>query len=208
MIQRPFRHPFVLTAAAALGGCAPAALEPAPNPPAIQPAEPAPSAEAAPAAQPSAQPSAQPGKKPEAVAWTPGLTGENAEHAKACDGGDYAWCMTIGNLYELGPQKDLPRALAVYQLGCEGGDKGACMNVGRMYLDGAGTAADAAKGASILANACEEMKSADSCYLLGERYDKGAGVAKDPAKAKEFYGKACDNNFTNGCQKAGRKPKP
>jgi TPR repeat protein len=208
MIQRPLRHPFVLTVAAALGGCAPAALETAPNPPATQPTAPAPAAELSPAAQPSAQPSAQPAKKPDGVAWTPGLTGENAEQAKACDAGDYGLCMTIGNLYELGPQKDLPRALAVYKLGCDGGDKGACMNVGRMLLDGVGTAADVAKGTSILTNACEEMKNAEACYLLGERYDKGPGVEKDPGKAKDFYGKACDNHFTNGCQKAGRKSKP
>lgn len=195
-----------LLAAAALS-CSPAPTSTVPPSGAVTPPTDAP---AAPPATPA--PGDAPAKPPEkaapaAVAWTPGLTGETAERAKQCDAGDYAWCMIVGNHYELGASKDLPRALAVYKLGCDGGDKGACTNVGRMTLEGIGTTADPAKGAEQLATACNDMGHGDACSLLAGYYEKGTGVAKDAAKAKEFFAKACDKGNQTACKKAGNKAK-
>lgn len=164
----------------------------------------APSAEPAPSAAPSATPSATPDA--DAVAYKEGLTGDLAEHARACDKGDTAWCMSVGNAFEFGADKDLPRAILVYQRGCDGGDPGACANAGRLILLGFGAAMDADKALALFVKGCAMDIGRDTCAQLAARYEKGDGVKKDPKKAKEYWTQACEKKDAAACKKVGKQP--
>lgn len=184
----------------ALAGCG-GAVEPPPPPP------PPPVATAAPAPPPSAAPSASvDAGAPEGVAYKEGLTGDLAEHAKACDMGDTAWCMSVGNAFEFGADKDLPRAILVYQKGCDGGDPGACANAGRLILLGFGAAMDADKALALFEKGCAMDIGRDTCAQLAARYEKGDGVKKDPKKARDYWTQACDKKDHAACKKAGKPP--
>ncbi|HEX7601172.1 MAG TPA: hypothetical protein VF316_06180 [Polyangiaceae bacterium] len=185
-------------------GCSGTPTEPSTPP--LPTAATAPSAEPAPSAAPSATPSATPDAGADAVAYKEGLTGDLAEHARACDEGDTAWCMSVGNAFEFGADKDLPRAIRVYQKGCDGGDPGACANAGRLILLGFGAAMDADKALALFEKGCAMDIGRDTCAQLAARYEKGDGVKKDPKKAKEYWTQACEKKDAAACKKAGKQP--
>jgi TPR repeat protein len=112
----------------------------------------------------------------------------------AAENGSHA-CSLLGGLYIAGDgiPKDLPKGLALSQLGCERGDSWGCFNA-------AAVSTEPAKKASFLELACKGGDG-EGCFDLGVAYEKGNGVAADRRRATELYAKACQLGFAQACAK-------
>jgi hypothetical protein len=93
------------------------------------------------------------------------------------------------------------RLVTEWQEGCTAGELDKCANLGESYGKGIGVGQDAAKAASIYADACNRG-GARACQLLGEAYASGSGVTKDRSRALDFLGRACDSGEEEACVRA------
>src|SRR5262249_22466580 len=71
----------------------------------------------------------------------------------ACDGGDATACTELGNLLML--VDDPGRAANLYTKACNAGDAKGCMYLGALRVRGNGVPKDEARGATLLAKACD-----------------------------------------------------
>ena len=121
---------------------------------------------------------------------------------RACAGGSFESCATLGKLYETGlggaPQNDA-EAVKLYELACNSGEtRRACVSLSVMVDRGRGTPADPARAVAILRGACDGGSS-DACGMLSLHYLQGQGVARDTAKGIELLVKACEGEDRGSC---------
>lgn len=74
----------------------------------------------------------------------------------ACDGGSGPSCTFVGRIYEYadGVERDVPRALALYERACALGYLGGCYNVAVVLEKGQGVPRDAARAARLYRRVC------------------------------------------------------
>ena len=119
-------------------------------------------------------------------------------YARACDGGAYDVCNTLGEMHaQSGPLED-GRSEALFQRACEGGSSAGCLNLGLAFAG----REDYVHAVSLFERSCA-AGWAPGCQQLGHSYEAGEGVRADGAKALAWYGQACDGGLVDGCVSAG-----
>ena len=123
----------------------------------------------------------------------------------ACDRGEAAKCLELGQAYQSGngPQKDVVRAAALFQRGCELGIAQACNELGVAYRTGVGVPLDLGRAVMLYQRACD-TNYGPACNNLGFFYSRGLSVGKDEPRAASLYQRACDSGDAAGCENAGR----
>ena len=120
---------------------------------------------------------------------------------RACAGGSFESCASLGKLFETGigvPQSDA-EAVRLYELACASGQtRRACVSLSVMVERGRGTPADPARANALLERACNQGSS-DSCGMLSLHYFEGRGVPRDGAKGVELLIKACEGTDLGSC---------
>ena len=118
-----------------------------------------------------------------------------------CERGDADDCLTRGYAHEHGEggvEKDVAKALALYNKACDAGSGEGCNNAAYIHRRGLGVSKSYEKAVPLYAKACE-LNSGSGCNNLGHMYKHGKGVAKDLARAVAIRRKSCDLNSASGC---------
>jgi uncharacterized protein len=125
----------------------------------------------------------------------------------ACDGGDFAACSALADLFDHGRwtmEKDKPKAASLYQKACAGGAMSGCAGLAAMVQAGqGGLVRDDNRAVQLLQRACAggEMRA---CAGLGVMYSMGrGGLARDDKRAVELLQTACDDKNVAGCSSLG-----
>lgn len=130
---------------------------------------------------------------------------------KACAKDDALGCLNLSDSYDrgLGVPADPQRAFELLAKVCDGGDAPetalGCEEAGDR-LHRKGDPADAERGASYLARACEREPSRCAGFALATA--TGYGVPKDPAKARTLYDQACKAGNEGACKTLEAPTKP
>jgi len=90
-----------------------------------------------------------------------------------------------------GVEKDISKAVGLYQQAADMGNPLAINNLGRCYEYGEGVEKDISKAVELYQRAADMGNSA-AMNGLGDCYYYGQGVEKDLSKAIELYKKSCD----------------
>ena len=112
------------------------------------------------------------------------------------------------NLFKIsfaGVEKDLPRALNIYETACQRGSSGACNNAGLVWQNGLpGQSPDTKRAADYFLKACKGGHK-NGCFNLSTLYLKGSSsVPKDMQRALTFSLKSCELGHPYGCANAAR----
>jgi TPR repeat protein len=98
-------------------------------------------------------------------------------------------------------EKDLKRALTLYQLACERDDSLGCNNIGVMWEGGrGGLVKDEARAAALYEKACAGG-SVNACSSLGWFLFQGRVVPKDEPRGIELLRKGCQGGNEWGCDR-------
>jgi TPR repeat protein len=107
------------------------------------------------------------------LVYMDGLGGTTKDLAKAaalfrkgCDAKYGSACQTLGLMYETGTglEKDVVKAVQAYEQGCDAGSASSCTQAAAFYESGdGGVTKDAAKGATLRAQACKIKPDGDGC---------------------------------------------
>jgi hypothetical protein len=113
---------------------------------------------------------------------------------RACKMGSALGCRELARelLKGAGAEREMPRALALYERGCDSGlEENAhdCHEAARLALTGA--TPDRGRAARAWSTGCR-LGDDDSCVELSHSLDKGQGVERDSAKATEVLQSACN----------------
>ncbi|MCW1926256.1 sel1 repeat family protein [Luteolibacter arcticus] len=110
------------------------------------------------------------------------------EFTAAADAKDPMGMHLLASLYYQGHgvEKDLVRAVALFEAAAAKGYRASQANLGLMYQKGDGVKKDITKAISYYA-AAGKQGDLQSAFNLGQIYRKGDGVEKDPAKAAAYY---------------------
>jgi TPR repeat protein len=104
-----------------------------------------------------------------------------------------------------GVERDVQRAMALYQQICETGVAIACRNVGRLYEGDAGFPPDPERSAVAyrrtidLALAACDRGVAEGCASAGYLFEDGKGVPKDEGRGRALTAKACSMGYSWTC---------
>ena len=123
---------------------------------------------------------------------------------QSCDAGDLDACVEIARRCAVGREgfeKDVARALLLYERACNEGHPDGCQYLGQAYQEGDIVPKDGKRAAQLFEKACEG-ESGYGCYLLGFSYQFGQGVARDDTRASSAYERACDFGQRSGCNYA------
>jgi serine/threonine-protein kinase len=121
--------------------------------------------------------------------------------ASACEDGDAAGCLDLGQRYESGNgvAQDESQAATLYRRACDRGSAAACTRLGVLHNSGRGVEKDLGLAAVLYEKGCGGGDRA-GCNNLGTLYEFGlVGVAKDEARAAGFYRRACSLGDAQAC---------
>ncbi len=111
--------------------------------------------------------------------------------------GDGEAQLALALLYEHGEQgleRNLEKALALFQQSAQAGLPAACLYLGLKYENGSGVAQDSQEAARWYC--CAARKGwAMAQFFLAALYEKGKGVGKDRITALAWYGLAADQGY-------------
>lgn len=104
-----------------------------------------------------------------------------------------------------GVEKDLPKALSIYETACQKGSSGACNNAGLVWQNGLPEQSpDTKRAADYFLKACKGGHK-NGCFNLSTLYLKGSSsVPKDMQSALSFSLKSCELGHPYGCANAAR----
>lgn len=128
--------------------------------------------------------------------------------ARGCDAGQHAHCAKLGRMYleGVGATQNDKKAYAAFEKGCPSGalrSDESCVWQALSFISGRGVAAaDMAKGAKLLGDACERGVSF-ACGMLGQELWLGRHLTADALRAKTLLEKACDDNDGIACGALG-----
>ena len=119
-----------------------------------------------------------------------------------CNHGDAPSCFLLGSLYYegRGVNRDLARAVSLYQQSCTAGLTRGCGALGESYLVGDGVPRDTIKARQILERACD-AGYAQGCFNVGVMHREGIETRKNPALAQARFRQACDLGYKPACEK-------
>lgn len=125
----------------------------------------------------------------------PGLSGEAAEWARRCEGGDSVACGKLAEAHlggEDGAPRDIGKARDLYHRACDTlADADACGSLAVLYREGDFDGVrDPVLVFKYLARECELAPGA-ACTSVGFRYLEGNGVARDLVKGRAILEKQC-----------------
>ncbi|KAH3767470.1 tetratricopeptide repeat protein [Pelomyxa schiedti] len=118
-------------------------------------------------------------------AWTTAAVEFGDHWAMVC----LAWCYSRG----VGVERDLPRAVALYEGAISGGSKAHSWWLGACYLRGDGVERDWGRAAGLMQRAGDDGDAQAYlgwCYLWGDGGGGGGGVERDVAKAVKLLSSA------------------
>jgi len=132
-------------------------------------------------------------------------------YEKACSGGDFSACSSIGYMYDKakGVVFNREKSIKFYTKACQGKDVWGCTNLGYSYYRGEGVKKDYAKALKFYTLACDKYfsydisGSANACNQIGQIYRNGYGVVEDYKKAFHYYDKSCTKGNAIGCGNLG-----
>ena len=121
-------------------------------------------------------------------------------YARACDGGAFDVCNTLGEMYrQTGPiEGGAEKAEELFVRACEGGSSAGCLNLGLAFAE----REDFERAVALYEQSCN-AGWAPACHQMGHSYEVGEGVKADARRAIAWYGQACDGEFVDGCISAG-----
>jgi len=131
----------------------------------------------------------------------------DAAALRACDAGEYAWCVTAARKYLI---EDLPtssrqpddiravdpRAATLLERACKGEHAIGCSVLGYMYHSGQGVPWDLGRARELYQRGCD-LGDSRGCAVLGQMYENGVGVTRDFSQAAEWFERACRSPFLN-----------
>lgn len=133
---------------------------------------------------------------------------------KACEGRRQIGCVRAGQQLSAGRgvDKDIEKAVSIYQSGCDLGDIDGCNGAGDLLLaDPRGKADAKTRALAAFVSACVGH-SGYGCLKVGVALHNGVGAPVDLEKARMHFTKACEWNEQDGCHAAkqleGSKGKP
>ncbi|KAH3764286.1 sel1 repeat family protein [Pelomyxa schiedti] len=123
-----------------------------------------------------------------------------------CSVGQIRWCASsvtsLGICYDFGVggvEKDIHKAVKLYQRAADAGHSTAMFNLGCCYYNGEGVGMDICKAVALYQRA-GDAGNCTAINNLGCCYEKGYGVRQDTGKAVELYRRAADaGNCTAMC---------
>ena len=110
---------------------------------------------------------------------------------RACDSQSAGACNNAGLLYQNGMkgssiQKDMQKAIEMFQKACDYGHPNGCFNLSVIYLTGQnGIAKDMPKALELSLKGCKMMHPW-ACANLSRMYSIGDGVDKNPQEADKY----------------------
>lgn len=116
-------------------------------------------------------------------------------YQRAVDLGSAPAMNALGTLYlkgKGGVEKDVNKALPLFEKAADLNNMKACVNAGDCYVDGSGTEIDYKKALEYYKKAAD-LGSKDGCDKVGDMYTNGYGVKKDLDKAAEWYNKTIND---------------
>jgi TPR repeat protein len=116
---------------------------------------------------------------------------------KSCDMGTPAGCSFAGRLYL--EDKNVAKAIALFEQGCTGRHGLGCMLLGYRYYDGDGVGKDLKHAAELFKKGCD-LGDGFSCGALASSYYDGEGVDEDVALAKRLYDVSCKKGVDTSCK--------
>lgn len=100
-------------------------------------------------------------------------------------------------------EKDIPKAIELYEKACKLGEDSACATLGKMYKDGKYLKQDYSKAFDYSQKACLSNRNSGGCQTLGNMYQYGDGVKQDFVKSAFYYQKACELSDRDSCFQLG-----
>ena len=126
---------------------------------------------------------------------------ELRELGKSCKNANTTFLTGYGTMYHygLGQEKDIIKAIRLYQKSCDCNEYEACNNLGTIYEGEDGIKKDYKKARELYKKACDG-DYALGCYNLGNIYYDGKGVKQDIGKGAMYFKESCDTgNNWYGC---------
>jgi TPR repeat protein len=119
--------------------------------------------------------------------------------AKACAGGTYSSCYSLGVLHRdgQGTKVDHAKAIAAFTTGCDQNNGLSCDALALAHLFGEGTKKDSARAVELFEKAC--AASDGSCANLAALLGEGKVMKKDTVRARVLAEKACAAGSPRGC---------
>lgn len=124
--------------------------------------------------------------------------------AKACDGGDGAACVRVGDLHAegRGVAKSDADAARYYERACDADDPSGCFAFGRACMRGEGVQADEGRGTAAFDRGCR-LGHGGACTEYAVSLWRGRGIAKAPARARALLEKNCGRDQATACFNLG-----
>jgi len=116
---------------------------------------------------------------------------------QACDKGEVAQCVALGQAFHVGKgvARDHARAAGLYRKACDGGSGAGCNKLGVLTKD-------EVRAAALFEQACKG-KYAWGCFNLAKAYHAGQGVKQDSARAAEYFARGCEGGHFESCNRHG-----
>lgn len=124
--------------------------------------------------------------------------------AKACNSGIDESCTYLGISYQYGEgvEKNLDRAIDLFERACSGTDPFGCMELASIFEDEEGDVYDQARAIRFQHQGCDGGAMV-SCHRLGFTYLYGIGIAPDGFRAANLFREACDGGVLGACTNLG-----
>lgn len=127
---------------------------------------------------------------------------------RGCEVGNLESCGNLGLMNEKGwgTEKNLQRAIDLYEHTCSAGVAVHCRNVGRLSEGDSGFPVDLERAETAYQRALElaltqcESKVPESCAVAGHMYKDGKGTEKNPIRARELLKKSCKMGYSWACK--------
>lgn len=100
-------------------------------------------------------------------------------------------------------EKDISKAIELYEKACKLGEDSACATLGNLYKDGKYVKQDYSKAFDYSQKACLSNKNSGGCETLGYMYQHGVGVKQNFVKSAFYYQKACELSNQDSCFQLG-----
>lgn len=109
----------------------------------------------------------------------------------------------LGQIYEKGVERNLPKALQWYKKAAKHGDLYSQLNLGHLYLNGSEVGKDDEKAANWYYEAAKQG-SAVAQYNTGYLYYSGIGVIQDKSESLKWYKLAAKQGYNNASYLVGQ----
>lgn len=119
---------------------------------------------------------------------------------RGCEGRRPLACVAAGKQLSdgRGVDRDVPRAISMYEKGCGLGDVDGCSGAGDLLNDPAGTYETKARALTAYIAACRG-NNGYGCLKVGLAMYEGLGVPRNEEKARTNFSRACEFNIKDGC---------